>query len=403
MVLVVCLVLTASPVAADASLGAGMAAGGVPLCEQALPAATDGTLTLDTPTVEAGTQGFGILTAFEQWPVGLVGGGSGETFLSCTPWSPNGDAEVMPNEDAALFLFGVPAGTTPGSYPVSVLFYEGSQQISGDGTLVRLSTTVAVSSGPASGLQESPACALPGSEATVGQLLGDDEVAAGGSVSLTVSGVAGTALSAINEYDDLWYVACLSEDATPIVHDATAPMAFELAVPAGFPAGDHTVRLFGLLDGAVVWWERTITVVGSAAPSVGSVTILQASCASVTVAGAGWGSTDATMELAVPPSEGGESRADLVAGPVQVLPDDFGDIPPTELRFTSAPRDGSYAVVVLVDDIVRAQSSGFPLSGCSATLPATGPNTVPTAIVGILMIGLGLVLVRRDRWQAARD
>jgi LPXTG-motif cell wall-anchored protein len=393
-----CLAAAWLPVAASAAARSGAVGGDTPICEQALPAATDGTLTLDTPTVQAGTEGLGVLADFEQWPVELVGGGSGETFLSCTPWSLSGEAEVMPNEDAALFLFDVPAGTAPGAYPVSVVFYEVSQQTPGDDTLVRLSTTVTVSSAPTSGVSDSPACALPGSQASVGQLLGDDEVAVGGVVSLTLSGVPGAALSRINEYDDLWYVACLDGAATAIVQDATPPMGFELAVPAGLPTGAHTVRLYAVLDDAVVWWEHVITVADAPAPpAVGTVTIVQASCASVTVRGTGWGSTDATIELAVPPSEGGESPADLVAGPVRVVPDAQGDLPPTELRFTTTPRDGRYAVVVLVDDTVTVQSSGFTLSGCEEALPATGSGVVPVAALGIAMVAIGLVLVGRSR------
>jgi LPXTG-motif cell wall-anchored protein len=394
------LVVSASAAAvAGAAPGPAMVARGIPVCEQVLPAATDGALTLDTPTVQAGTQGLGVLTDFDQWPAGLVGGGSGETFISCTPWNLNGEAEVMANQDAALFLFDVPLGTPPGSYAVSVVFSEGSQQISGDGTLVRLSTTVTVTSDAVPGAQQGPACALTASPATVGQLLGDDEVVPGGSVALTLSGVPGPALDRINEYDQLWFVACLGGAATVIVHDATAPTAFDLAVPTGFPEGLHAVRVFAVLDGQVVWWERMITV-GSGPPAIGTVTVVQASCASVTVAGAGWEPTDATVELAVPPSEGGESRADLVAGPVQVMPDELGDVPSTELPFRSPPPDGSYAAVVLVDDIVRAQSSGFELNGCQPTLPATGSQAVPVAALGIALVGLGLLLVRRGPARA---
>jgi hypothetical protein len=54
------------------------------------------------------------------------------------------------------------------------------------------------------------------------------------------------------------------------------------------------------------------------------------------------------VEVAVPPSEGGESRDDLVAGPVQVFPDEQGNIPATVLEFKRTPRDGRYAAVVLV-------------------------------------------------------
>jgi LPXTG-motif cell wall-anchored protein len=376
---------------AEAAAGPGPS-----LCEQALPAATDGLLTIDTATVQAGTSGLGVLTDFQQWPAGLVGGGSGETFVSCIPWSPLGEAEVMASEDAGLFLFEVPAGTAPGDHPVSVVFLEGSQQPSGDGTLVRLSTTVTVTSAPATGLGESPACALAGAAATVGELAGDDVVAPGGALSLELTGVPAGVLSRINEYDQLWHVACLGGAATPVLQDDTPPSTFALAVPAGLPLGEHTVRLYGVLGDEVVWWERVITVSDATAPTEGTVTVTQPTCASVTVAGSGWSPTEATVELAVPPSEGGEGRADLVAGPVQVFPDAGGDIPATELRFTSPPRDGRYAAVVLVDGLVRGQSSGFELTGCRSTLPATGTPAIPLLAVGVALLGAGLLVRQRS-------
>jgi hypothetical protein len=366
-------------------------------CERDLPAATDGTLTLDTPTVGAGTSGLGVLTGFQQWPTGLVGGGSGETFLSCTPWIPSGEAEVMRNEDAALFLFDVPEGTAPGTYPVSVLFFEGSEQPSGDGTLARLSTTVTVTSEPATGIQGGPACQLPGNQAPTGELLGSDVVALDGAVSLAVSGVPATGLGRINEYDQLWFVTCIDGFATPIVHELTPPSAFEVQLPPGLAQGVHTVRVYGLLDSAVVWWERPVTVAAPPPPAVGTVTVAGASCASVTVAGSGWGQTAATVELAVPPSEGGETVADVVAGPVQVFPDTEGGIPTTELRFATPPPDGDYAAVVLVDGLVRAQSSGFSLRGCGAVLPATGPSDLPMVLIGAGLVVSGLTLVRSSR------
>lgn len=337
-----------------------------------------------------------MLTGFQQWPTGLIGGGSGETFLSCTPWTPNGKAEVMRNEDAALFLFDVPEGTPPGTYPVSVLFYEGSQQPSGDGTLARLSTTVTVTAEPAVGIQGGPACQLPGSPAPTGELLGSDAVAPGGAVSLAVSGVP-AGLDRFNEYDQLWFVACIDGFATPVVHELTPPSAFEVPLPPGLAQGVHTVRVYGLLEDAVVWWERPVTVTAPTPPAVGTVTVTGASCASVTVAGSGWEQTDATVELAVPPSEGGETVADLVAGPVQVVPDADGSIPATELRFATPPPDGRYAAVVLVDGLVQAQSSGVSLRGCGATLPATGASDLPIAAIGIGLVLGGAALVRSSR------
>lgn len=374
-----------------------------PICEQDLPAATDGTLTLDTPSVQAGTSGLAVLTEFEAWPVELIGGGSGETFLSCTPWSTHGEAEVMPSQDAALFLFEVPPGIAPGTYPVSVLFYEDPSQPGGAATIVRLGTTFTVTDEPAWGTQDGPACALPGSRAPEGELLSDGAAGPGDAVTLTLSGVPTDLLGQINEYDDLWFVSCISGFATPVVHEATPPGAFHVQLPPGMAPGVHTVRTFGLLRGAVVWWEAEITVADPATPAVGTVTVHQASCASITASGSGWGQTDATVELAVPPSEGGESRADVVAGPVQVFLDADGAFPATELRFADQPVDGRYAVVVLVDDIVRAQSRGFELSGCGAALPATGSWIGPMAAAALASIAAGLVLVHRSRTARFRS
>jgi len=115
------------------------------------------------------------------------------------------------------------------------------------------------------------------------------------------------------------------------------------------------------------------------------------------VTGSGWEQTQATVEVAVPPSEGGESRDDLVAGPVQVFPDEQGNIAATTLRFKSTPRDGRYAAVVLVDSIVRRQSAGFTLTGCGGALPFTGSSTIPTLAIGLVMLAVGLALVRRNR------
>ena len=129
-----------------------------------------------------------------------------------------------------------------------------------------------------------------------------------------------------------------------------------------------------------------------------TVTVTEFSCDSVTVEGSGWEQTEATVELAVPPSEGGESRDDLVAGPVQVFPDEQGNIAPTTLRFKSTPRDGRYAAVVLVDSIQRGQSAGFTLTGCGGALPFTGSSsTIPMLAFGLAMVAAGFALVRRTR------
>ena len=108
-----------------------------------------------------------------------------------------------------------------------------------------------------------------------------------------------------------------------------------------------------------------------------SVTVTAFDCESVTVTGSGWEETEATIEVAVPPFEGGETREDLVAGPTQVFPDAGGNISSTILPFKITPPDGSYAAVVLVDNIVAEQSAGFTLTGCGAA-PQAPPATPVT-------------------------
>jgi hypothetical protein len=140
-----------------------------------------------------------------------------------------------------------------------------------------------------------------------------------------------------------------------------------------------------------------IAIAPAATAQAETVTVTEFGCESVTVTGSGWEQTEATVEVAVPPSEGGESRDDLVAGPVQVFPDEQGNIAATTLRFKSTPRDGRYAAVVLVDSIVRGQSAGFTLTGCGGALPFTGSSTIPTLTIGLVMLAVGLALVRRNR------
>ena len=89
------------------------------------------------------------------------------------------------------------------------------------------------------------------------------------------------------------------------------------------------------------------------------------------------------VEIAVPPSEGGEGLDDFVAGPIQVFPDTKATSPPTTLSFTAPPSDGDYVAGVLVDGIVRDQSAGVALPGCTKnTLPHTGSLTIPMLATG---------------------
>lgn len=279
-------VVVAGVLAAPVVMAAPADAGTVPpVCEQPLPTATDGTLTLDTPTVQAGSQALGILTGFARWPQALIGGGSGETFLSCAPWLPLGSAEVMPYPGAPLFLVDVPRGTPAGEYPVSVVFYEGSQEpfAPGDGPS-RLSVTLAVSAEPVRSSSTGAACALSGSPAGMQELVGGDGAVPGGVARLTLIGPQ-DGWGYLNEYDRLRFVACVEGTASPVLHDGEGPaVELDVQVPATVEPGVHLVRLWGAVEGQVVWWERTITV--AAPPDTSQLAVTGLSWVSVAVAGA---------------------------------------------------------------------------------------------------------------------
>jgi hypothetical protein len=334
-----------------------------PFCEQDHPLASSGTLQMDSATVVAGSAALALVTGLDQWPTGIIGGGSGETFLSCTPWAPAGVAEVTPSEEAAFLLVDVPEGAPPGTYPVSVRFFDPA---AAEPTIVRLETSVTVTSDPVDP-EPGSVCGLDVVPAAVGELGGDESVVRTEPATISLGGVGVDRLTVLNEYDRLWFVACLDGVATPVVtDDPTAP--FVIGVPRSLEPGTYGLRVLGVLDGEFVSWERSLLVV-SDLPTIGTVKVERADCSSVVVTGTGWLRNLATIELAIPPSEGGESIADVVAGPVQVVPDGVGDLPGTELRFGRPPVDGRYAVVVLVDGIVREQSAGFELSGCDRARP----------------------------------
>jgi hypothetical protein len=336
----------------------------VPVCEQDLPAATSGTLRMDSATVAAGGPALALVSGLDRWPTELIGGGSGETFLSCTPWAPQGAAEVMADEDAAVLLVPVPAGTAPGSYPVSVVYVDPDAA-----EPVRLRTTVTVAPDPVAP-SRGVVCELDGPDAAAGELTGDDSIPSGATGTFALDDVGADRLTVLNEYDRLWFVACLDGIATPVVSDDPG-VPFTVAAPAALEPGAHRLRLLGLLDSTLVVWQRGI-VVGPDAPTVGTVVVERADCTAVVASGSGWLRNLATIELAVPPSEGGESVADVVAGPLQVIPGAAGELAGTELRWSRPPADGRYAVVALVDGIVRTQSAGFELTGCARQLSLSG-------------------------------
>ena len=242
-----------------------------PICQQPLPTSADGTLRLANAQVAPGGEVLAVLTGFRQWPAGLVGGGSGETFLGCTPWRPLGDAEVMPHQDAALLLLPVPATATPGTYRVGVVFREGSRLPSGDGRLARLTVPLVVTRHPVAGAGTSAACGPTAATATTGVLLAPARAAPGATVRLRLTGVPTGSVSTLNEADRLWFVACIAGRATAVAHTAAAPSAFDVRVPTR--AGPHAVRVTGVVDGRPVSWQRTITVAAPAgSPSAAPTT-----------------------------------------------------------------------------------------------------------------------------------
>jgi hypothetical protein len=232
-------------------------------CAQDLPEATDGRFTLDRPTARPGDDILGVLTGFQQWPVGLIGGGSGETFLSCTPWAPEGSAEVIRNQGAPFVLLPVPASATPGTYEVSVVFQEGSTQPGppGDGRTARLAAEIVVTAQPAApSAATSPACQVAAATAPTGRLVVAAPARPGQAVAITLEGVAGSSLSTMNEYDRLWFVACFAGSADPIAGVDDPPATFQVDVPPGLVDGRHPLRVIGLLDGQVVAWELAVDV-----------------------------------------------------------------------------------------------------------------------------------------------
>lgn len=278
-----------------------------PICAQTLPAATDGRVTLDHASVRPGDRTLALLSDFRVWPTGLIGGGSGETFLSCAPWQPLGRAEVMPQRSAALFLITVPKGTAPGTYSVGVVFHEGSTTASGDGQVVRLSTSLTVTDRPTAGTGTSPACRAGHPAAAVGRLAVPATARPGATVRLAVAGVAAERLSLLNEYHQLWYVVCLAGRASPVTRLASPASPFTVLVPQHAPAGRTVLAAYGVLDGRVVSWQRTIVVGNEYATSSPAATTTSTALPSSTP------TADAGGTPAAGPSEGtsGPSAARL--------------------------------------------------------------------------------------------
>jgi hypothetical protein len=187
---------------------------------------------------------------------------------------------------------------------------------------------------------------------------------------------------------DLVKTVEVSEQDTPVPFDS-----------GPFPAGDWGFSV--AVDGKNLG-DQIVTVKPCDGQGM-TLEVTQFDCASVQVHGTGFEQTNATVELAIPPAEGGESRDDLVAIK-QVFPEADGTID-TSLAWKSPPRPGSYAVVALIDNQVQdVQSDGFQVGDCEqreTELPFTGPRTTGIVLLGAMTLILAgvviLLLFRRPR------
>ena len=234
------------------------------VCTKQLPAATDGHLTLDRTSVKPGESTLAVLSAFHQWPQRLIGGGSGETFLSCAPWLPLGRAEVMIHDSAGLFSISVPAGTKPGTYSVGVVFYQGSTQpsLTEGGREVHLSVPLIVTNHPATS-GNSPVCQLHHAAAPTGRLQAPSSTQPESTLPVAVMGVSQSHIGALNEYRHLTYVACFGGHATT----TTSASGFNLLVPPAMQPGSYDLKVTGVVDGKVVTWTRSVAVLGTSQPT----------------------------------------------------------------------------------------------------------------------------------------
>lgn len=247
--------------AVPAAVPAHAAAGN---CTQTLPAATDGRLTLDRTAVRPGSYTLAYVSGFRQWPQGLVGGGSGETFESCTPWLEGGQAEVMIHDSAGFFRFLVPAGTASGTYSVSVIFNEGSTQPMDYTNTRRLSAQLTVSPNAPVTTTTSTVCRLAHAAATAGSLQAPSSARPGSSINVSLRGVP--AVGYLNEYGGiLRFITCLGGNATAVTGTT---MSATVPVPSNLADGDYDIAVTGATTGtmSVVVWTRRIHVQADVAP-----------------------------------------------------------------------------------------------------------------------------------------
>ena len=262
---IIMLLLAAAAVALFGS--PAMSAGADPaaaVCTQQLPGATDGHLTLDRTSIKPGESTLAVLSAFHQWPQRLIGGGSGETFLSCAAWLPLGKAEVMVHDSAGLFQITVPAGTKPGTYSVGVVFYQGSTKpsLTDGGRKVRLSVPLTVTNHPATS-GNSPVCQLHHAAASAGRVQAPSSTHAESTLPVAVTGIAQSRIGALNEYHQIAYVACFAGRTAA----TSATSSFNVVIPPAMQPGSYDLQVTGVLDGSVVTWKRNVAVAGVSQPT----------------------------------------------------------------------------------------------------------------------------------------
>ena len=222
-----------------------------------LPQATDGNLVLDRHSVRPGQSVLAVLSGFYQWPQAYIGGGSGETFLSCTPWVYE-RPEVMVHDAAGLFLVNVPSSAKPGTYSIYVAFAQGSTSagMPPAGSLRRLAVTLTVSK-TAPITASSRACQLRHVAAPAGHLNAQWSETSDPVIAASIAGVPASRLGILNWIDQLRYVGCIDGQALPVTRLANGTAQF-LLNPLGVAPRPHVVTLIGVLDQKVVQWSHTV-------------------------------------------------------------------------------------------------------------------------------------------------
>ena len=114
-----------------------------------------------------------------------------------------------------MFLIRVPATVQPGTYPVSLVYWQGSTSVSSGGVKVRLTVSLTVTNHPAAS-GDSPACALSHAAAPAGYLNAPSTVAPESTIRVAVAGVSQRRLDVLDRTYQFRYVACLGARATTV-------------------------------------------------------------------------------------------------------------------------------------------------------------------------------------------